>query len=65
MQSHEAIGMKIELIRGSHSVGEANLHLMFTPAYRRAIFADDTVRVLTRDYFLACSRSHDFTISAM
>ena len=57
--------MKIDLIRGSHSVGEANLHLQITPAYRRAIFADEGTRILVRDYFLACSRRHGFTISAM
>lgn len=57
--------MKIELIRGSHSVGETSLHLQITPAYRRAIFGDDAVRVLVRDYFLACARMHGFTISAM
>lgn len=57
--------MKIELVRGSHSVGEANLHLVLTPAYRRAIFADEGVRVLTRDYFLACVRMKGFAISAM
>ena len=37
--------MKIELIRGGHSVGEANLHLVLTPAYRRMVFDDETVRV--------------------
>jgi len=57
--------MKIGLIRGGHSVGEANLHLVLTPAYRRMVFDDETVRVLTRDYFLACARMKGFAISAM
>jgi putative transposase len=57
--------MKFELVRSSHSVGEANLHLVFTPAYRRAIFADEPTRVLTRDYFLAQARRKGFTISAI
>ena len=27
-----------------HTMGETNLHLQFTPAYRRDIFADKLVR---------------------
>ena len=30
----------MELVRGHHSVGEANLHLQFTAKYRRDIFRD-------------------------
>src|SRR3989344_4117654 len=50
--------MHIELLRSSHSVGEANYHHAFTPAYRRCIFADELVRILTRDYILAAANSH-------
>ncbi|MBU4300416.1 MAG: IS200/IS605 family transposase [Nanoarchaeota archaeon] len=57
--------MKIDLISGSHAVGEANYHLQFTPAYRKGIFADDAVRILTRDYLLASAKKHGITISAM
>ena len=48
--------MKIELISSSHSVGEANYHMQFTPAYKRDIFADELVKILTRDYLLAAAR---------
>lgn len=57
--------MKLELLRGSHCVGESNLHLQFTPAYRREVFEDDTVRILTRDYMLSAARKHGFEILAM
>ena len=36
--------MGFELVRGPHSVGEANLHLQFTPKYRRDVFRDDEVK---------------------
>jgi putative transposase len=56
--------MEIE-IRGSHSVGEANYHLQFTPAYRRGIFEDELTKILTRDYILAAAARHKITISAI
>ena len=56
--------MEIE-IRSSHSYGEANYHLQFTPAYRRQIFADDAVRTLTRDYILAAAANHRITVAAI
>ena len=34
----------MELMSGNHSVGEANLHLQFTPKYRRDVFRDDATR---------------------
>lgn len=57
--------MNVELISGSHSVGEANLHLQLTPAYRKDIFRDDAVRILTRDYLLSAARRHKFEITAI
>jgi len=57
--------MKVEILRGSHSVGEANYHLQFTPAYRRGIFVDELTRILTRDYILAAAAKHSITISAI
>jgi len=57
--------MKIELIRSSHAVGESNLHLQFTPAYRRGVFNDELVRILARDYFLAQARMKKFEIAAI
>ena len=57
--------MKIELIRSSHSVGESNLHLQFTPAFRKAVFEDELMRILVRDYFLAQAKLKGFEITAM
>ena len=57
--------MKFELIRSSHSVGEANYHIQLTPAYRRAIFGNELVRILTRDYILAAARRHGITVAAI
>jgi REP element-mobilizing transposase RayT len=57
--------MELELLRGSHSVGEANYHIQLTPAYRQDVFADETVRVLTRDYMLAAADMHGITIAAI
>ena len=57
--------MTVELIRSSHSVGEANYHLQFTAAYRRQVFADPATRVLTRDYLLAGAARHGITVAAI
>lgn len=57
--------MEIQLLSSSHSVGEANYHLQFTPAYRRDIFGDQLVQILTRDYMLAAASRHKITIAAI
>ena len=57
--------MTVELIKSSHSVGEANYHMQFTPAYRRGIFADQLIQILTRDYLLAAASRHGITIAAI
>ena len=57
--------MKVELISGSHSIGETNLHLQFTPAYRKGIFQGEAVRILTRDYMIAAARKYRFDIAAI
>ena len=44
--------MKNELRHSSHTVGETNLHLQFTPAYRRDIFCEPLVRELTIAYLV-------------
>src|SRR3989344_3113951 len=36
--------MMLKLLCDCHSVGEANLHLQFTPKYRRPVFEDEIVR---------------------
>jgi len=57
--------MEVELIKSSHSVGEANYHIQITPAYRAPVFADPLIRVLTRDYILAGARMHGITVAAI
>jgi len=57
--------MKVELIRSSHSVGEANYHIQITPAYRAPVFEDPTIKTLTRDYILAAARKHGITVAAI
>ena len=44
--------MKNELRHSAHTVGETNLHLQFTPAYRRDIFRDPLTRELTVAYLV-------------
>jgi len=57
--------MQFDLLRSSHSVGEANYHLVFTAAYRRDIFTDELVKILTRDYLLAAAQRHKITVAAI
>jgi len=59
------ISLKIELIKSSHSVGEANYHMQFTPAYRRGVFGDELTKLLTRDYLLAAAEKHKIGVSAI
>ncbi len=42
--------MRSELVRTSSTVGEANLHLQLTPAYRQDIFVREDVKALTVMY---------------
>ena len=39
------------LIHDNHSVGEANLHLQFTPKYRKPVFGDEVVRFACQELF--------------
>ena len=57
--------MKIELLSSSHSVGEANYHIQITPAYRQDIFANELVKILTKDYLLAAASRNKITIAAI
>src|SRR3989344_9191087 len=36
--------MMLKLLSDCHSVGEASLHLQFTPKYRKPVFEDEVVR---------------------
>ena len=35
---------KFTLFQSAHCVGESNLHLQFTPKYRRSVFEDEIIR---------------------
>jgi len=48
-----------------HTVGETNLHLQFTPAYRRDIFSDKLVRELTVAYVLQRAKEMKLEIAAI
>ncbi len=48
-----------------HTMGETNLHLQFTPAYRRDIFLDKLVRELTVAYVLQRSKEMKVEITAI
>ena len=56
---------EIELVRTASSVGEINLHLQLTPAYRKQIFADEQTRDLTKIYFMEKAKKLNVIISAM
>jgi putative transposase len=57
--------MEIELLRGSHSFGECNYHLQFTPKYRRDIFTDGFVKTLCADSFRATAAKLRIVILAV
>lgn len=57
--------MATELTVSAHSLGEANLHLLFTPAYRRDIFAERLVRELTVAYIMQKAKTLRVHITAI
>ena len=57
--------MTNELVSSAHSVGESNLHLQFTPAYRRDIFADPMVRELTTAYVVEKAKELGVHVAAI
>ena len=42
--------MKLELVRGHHSVGESNYHVIFTPKYRKPVFVHQIIREKLEEY---------------
>ena len=52
--------MANELRASGHTIGETNLHLQFTPAYRRDIFSEPLARELTVAYIV--QRSHEMKV---
>lgn len=57
--------MANELTSSGHTKGETNLHLQFTPAYRKDIFSDRLVRELTVAYILRRSKEMKVDIAAI
>ena len=57
--------MANELRASGHTLGETNLHLQFTPAYRRNIFSDRLVRELTVAYVMQRSKEMKVDIAAI
>ena len=57
--------MANELRSSGHTVGESNLHLQFTPAYRRAIFVDDLTRELTVAYLVQRAQEMCVNVAAV
>jgi len=57
--------MKNELQHSGHTVGETNLHIQLTPAYRRDIFADSLVRELTVGYIMQRAKEMKIEIAAL
>jgi len=55
----------LELVRGHHSVGEANLHLQFTPKYRRDVFRDPEVKRVCEESFRATAEKLGLVIHAL
>ena len=57
--------MANELRASGHTVGETNLHLQFTPAYRRDVFREPLVRELTVAYIVQRSLEMKVEIAAI
>ena len=54
-----------ELRSSGHTVGETNLHLQFTPAYRREIFREPLVRELTIAYIAERAQQMQVQLAAI
>ena len=57
--------MANELRSSGHTVGETNLHLQFTPAYRREIFTDPLTRELTVAYMVERAKQMKVEVAAV
>ena len=53
------------LMRGHHSIGEANLHLQFTPKYRRDVFRDEAIKRACEESFLETAQELGLVINAL
>ena len=57
--------MANELRASGHTLGETNLHIQLTPAYRRDVFADSLVRELTVAYIMQRAKKMKIEIAAL
>ena len=57
--------MANELRSSGHTMGETNLHLQFTPAYRQDIFENALVRELTVAYVVQRAQEMKVNIAAI
>ena len=57
--------MANELRHSAHTVGETNLHLQFTPAYRRDIFREPLARELTIAYLVERAQQLKVRVAAI
>ena len=53
------------LLASAHSVGESNLHLQFTPAYRRDVFESRVLRDITTSLFIEQAQALRIDVSAL
>ena len=53
------------LLSNAHSVGEAHLHLVFTPAYRRRVFTSRVLRDVLLSLFQQEAQKDGFTLAAV
>ena len=57
--------MANELRASGHTIGETNLHLQFTPAYRRDIFSEPLTRELTVAYIIERAQQMKVEVAAI
>ena len=57
--------MANELRSSGHTVGEENLHLQFTPAYRRDVFVESLARELTVAYIVQRAQEMRVNVAAI
>ena len=55
----------MELMRGHHCVGEANLHLQFTAKYRRDVFRDGVVKRVCEESFRETAEQLGLVVHAL
>jgi putative transposase len=61
----EVFSVRKELRASAHTVGESNLHLQFTPAYRQDIFDKEMVKELTIAYLVERAQQLKVFVSAI